>query len=139
MVLRSVTALAVLVSGAVHLKLWSDGYRDIDVIGPLFLLNAVAAVLIAVAVMAWRHWLPLVAAVGFGAATLGAFALSTTVGLFGIHEVWAGADVLIAAFSEAVAVLAGAAALAMSARSRRPRGEPRHRFTGHGSDTTPGR
>jgi len=111
MLLRWLTAAAVVVSGAVHLWLWWEGYRDIAVIGPLFLLNAVAAAAIAVALVAWRHWLPLLAAIGFGTSTLGAFALSTTVGLFGIHEVWSGTDVLTAAISEAVAVLAGIAAV----------------------------
>lgn len=116
MLLRWITAAGVLVSGAVHLVLWRDGYRDIDVIGPLFLLNAVAAVIIGAATLAWRHRLPLVAAVGFGASTLAAFALSTTIGLFGIHEVWSGTDVLTAAIAEAMAVLAGSVALVRESR-----------------------
>lgn len=118
MLLRLITAAGVIVSGAVHLLLWQDGYRDIDVIGPLFLLNAVAGAAIGVAVIVWRHWLPLLAAVGFGASTLVAFALSTTVGLFGISEEWSGTDVLTAAISEAVAVVAGLAALVAENRAR---------------------
>lgn len=118
MLLRLITATAVVVSGAVHLLLWQDGYRDIDVIGPLFLLNAVAGAAIGVVVLGWWHWLPLLAAVGFGASTLGAFALSTTVGLFGISEQWSGTDVLTAAVSEAVAVVAGLAALVAENRAR---------------------
>ena len=43
--LRIVTAVAALVSAVVHLVLWVDGYRDIDVIGPAFLVNAVAGVI----------------------------------------------------------------------------------------------
>jgi hypothetical protein len=117
MVLRTVVAVAVLVSGGVHLKLWLEGYRDIDVVGPAFLLNVVAAAVIAVAVLAWRHWLPLLAAIGFGAATLVAFVISTTVGLFGVHEQWSGGDVLTAAVSEGIAVVLGATALL---RERRP-------------------
>jgi hypothetical protein len=111
MLLRIVTAAAVVVSGAVHLLLWFDGFRDIDVVGPLFLLNALAAVAIAIATLVWRHWLPLLAAVGFGASTLAAFILSTTVGFFGVRELWQGAEVITAAVSEAVAVVAGIAAL----------------------------
>ena len=83
MKLRIIVAAAVFVSGAVHLKLWADGFRDISVIGPLFLLNAVAALVIAGAVLHWRSWPPLLVAVGFGASTLGAFVISATVGLFG--------------------------------------------------------
>ena len=117
MLMRLVTAVAVLVSAAVHLKLWFDGFRDLSVVGPLFLVNAGAGLIIAVLVLAWRHWLPLLLAIGFGASTLGAFVVSATVGLYGVHEVWTGAYVLTAAVSELVAVLAGAAALSGEYRS----------------------
>jgi hypothetical protein len=120
MMLRWVTASAVLVSGLVHGWLWwFDGFAEIDVIGPLFLLNAAAGVVIAGATVAWRHWLPLLASVGFGAATLGAFVVSATVGLFGVQERWSGAPVWIAAVSEAVAVLAGGLALVSESRAAR--------------------
>lgn len=132
MLLRTLTAVAVLVSGAVHLLLWFDGFRDIDVIGPLFLLNAVASVVIAGAVMLWRHWLPLLAAVGFGASTLGAFILSTTVGFFGVREMWQGTEVITAAVAEAVAVVAGVAALVVE--RRRLRLELEHRGPGERAD-----
>lgn len=111
MTLRALTALGVLVSGVVHLWLWYDGYRDVAVIGPLFLLNAVAGVVIAGAVLTWRHWIPLLLAAGFGAATLGAFLLSTTVGLFGLNETFWGVSQLIAAVAEILAVVAGLLAL----------------------------
>lgn len=117
MVLRLTTAAAVLVSAAVHLWLWFDGFAEIDVVGPLFLLNAAAGAAITVAVVTWRHWLPLLAAVGFGAGTLGAFLLSTTVGFFGVNERWVGWPVWTSAISEAVAVVAGLAALLAERRS----------------------
>lgn len=132
MLLRTLTAVAVLVSGAVHLLLWFDGFRDLDVVGPLFLLNAVAAVVIAGMVVLWRHWLPLLAAVGFGASTLGAFILSTTVGFFGVREMWQGTEVITAAVAEAVAVVAGVAALVVE--RRRLRLELEHRGPGERAD-----
>ena len=108
---RLIVAAAVLVSGAVHFKLWLDGMRDLSVIGPSFLLNAVAALVIAIGVLLWRSWLPLLAAVGFGAATLVAFVISATVGLFGVHEVWTGGYVVAAYVSELVALVVGCWAL----------------------------
>ena len=108
---RVIVAIAVLVSGAIHLKLWADGMKDIKMIGPSFLLNAVAALVIAVGVLVWRSWLPLLAAVGFGAATLIAFVISATVGLFGVHEVWTGGYVVTAYVSELVALVVGCWAL----------------------------
>lgn len=110
MKIRILIAVAVLVSAYVHLKLWFDGFRYLDKVGPAFMVNVVAGVVIAVAVLLSRHWVPLLLAVGFGAATLSAFVLSTTVGLFGVHEMWVGGWVWAAAISEAVAVVAGLAA-----------------------------
>ena len=111
---RALTAAAVLISAGIHLRLWFDGFRDLHVVGPAFMLNAVAGVVIAVALIAWQHWLPALLAVGFGLSTLGAFIISATVGLYGVHEVWSGAYVLGAAASEVVAILGGTALLLAS-------------------------
>ena len=134
MIVRLVTAAAVLVSAAVHLRPWSQGFRDIAVIGPAFLLNAVAGLVIAVALLAWRHWLPWFLAAGFGAATLAAFVVSATVGLFGVHEVWTGGPVLTAAVSEIVAVVGGLAGLALMRARARSGVQPQQRVAVRGAD-----
>jgi hypothetical protein len=110
MLIRLVTAAAVLVSAAVHLILWFDGVRDQSV-GPAFMLNAVGGLVIAVLLLTWRHWVPAFLAVGFGISTLGAFIISATVGLLGIHEQWTGGYVWTAAIAEVVAILGGAVLL----------------------------
>jgi hypothetical protein len=107
MSMRFLAAVAVLVSAAVHLYLWFEGYRDVDVIGPAFLLNAVGGAGIAVLLLGWRHWVPPLLAVGFGLSTLSAFVISATVGLFGLEESWTGWEVWTAAASEAAAVVLG--------------------------------
>ena len=61
--------------------------------------------------MTWRHWVPLVLAVGFGASTLGAFLIAVTVGLFGVHEHWTGWAVWTAAAAEVVAIVAAGTVL----------------------------
>lgn len=106
-ILAVLAALAVLVSAVLHLYLWSDGYRDVDTIGPLFLLNAAGGVVIAGLLVGWRHWLPAFLAFGFGLSTLGGFVLSTTVGLFGLEESWSGWAVWVAAASEVAAIVLG--------------------------------
>lgn len=111
MTMRLVAATAVLVSAAVHLYMWFDGARDDDFLGPAFMLNAVSGAVIAGLLLAWRHWMPAFLALGFGLATLGAFVLATTVGLFGVTESWEGWAVWTAAASELVAILAGAVLL----------------------------
>jgi hypothetical protein len=116
--LRALTAAGVLLSADIHLVLYIEGYDQIDVVGPMFLLNAVAGFVIGVLVLAWRHWLPLLAALGFGAATLLAFYLSTTVGFFGVNETLGGTQQVLAAVSEWVAVVGAAAALVVERRRR---------------------
>lgn len=111
MTMRVVAAVAALVSAAVHLWLWFEGVRDQDVIGPAFMVNAIAGAVIAVLLVAWRHWLPLFLVVGFGVSTLGAFIISTTVGLFDVHASWEGWDEWLAAASEVVAIAVGLWAL----------------------------
>lgn len=106
MSMRLLAAAVALVSGAVHLKLWFDGTRDLDVIGPAFMVNAISGLVIAVLLLAWRHWVPLFLAVGFGLSTLGAFIISATVGLFDVHASWSGFYTWAAFVSELVLIVA---------------------------------
>ena len=111
--MRVLAAVSVLASAAVHLYLWLDWARDDDVLGPSFMLNAVAGAVIAVLLLAWRHWLPAFLALGFGLTTLLAFVLATTVGLFGVTASWTGWAVWVSAAAEVVAIIAGARLLAV--------------------------
>jgi hypothetical protein len=111
MKLRILAAAAVLVSAAIHLKLWFDVFRHTDVVGPAFMVNAVGGAIIAVLLVTWRHLIPLVLGVGFGAATLVAFVIAATVGLFGVHENWTGWEVWTAAAAEIVAIVAAGSVL----------------------------
>ena len=110
--MRVIAALSVLVSAAVHLYLWLDFARDDDFLGPSFMLNAIAGAVIAVLLLVWPHWVPAFLALGFGASTLLAFVLATTVGLFGVTANWTGWAVWVAAAAEVVAIVAGARLLA---------------------------
>ena len=87
--LRMLGAVLLVAMAGIHLYLWLDGYRDIEWIGPLFLLNVVAGVLLCLAVLAPpRRWLAPVAALGalLQAGTLGGLILAVWVGLFGFVE-----------------------------------------------------
>jgi hypothetical protein len=106
MKMRMLAAAAVLVSAAVHLYLWFDVFRHTHVVGPAFMLNAVGGLVIAVLLVTWPHWIPLLLAVGFGVATLGGFVIAATVGLYGVHENWTGWEVWTAAAAEVVAIVA---------------------------------
>jgi hypothetical protein len=123
-----VAALAVLVSAFVHLKLWFDGFRHENVVGPAFMLNAVGGVVIAILLLTWRHWIPAFLAFGFGISTLSAFIVASTVGLFGVHEHWVGGYVWAAAIAEAVAIVTGGLLLARDNPLRSAR-QPENRST----------
>lgn len=88
--IRIGAAVLLAASGAIHLRLWDDGYKDFpnDNLGRSFLLNAIGSFAIAVAIVAWQHWLPLVAGLFTTNATLVAFALSraTDKGIFDFTE-----------------------------------------------------
>lgn len=76
-------------SAGIHLELWSEGYRDIATIGPLFLLQVISGVVLALALLAVPTRFLLITS-GLGAlfmiGSLGALVLSLTVGLFGFTE-----------------------------------------------------
>lgn len=87
--LRVLGAALLLAIAGIHLYLWQDGYRGIDVIGPAFLLQAVIGLGGAVLVLiAPPRLLPIAALLGalFALGSLGALIVSTTVGLFGFVE-----------------------------------------------------
>jgi hypothetical protein len=89
LLLRLVGAGLLAAMAGIHLHLWLDGYRDIDWIGPLFLVNVVAGFAMCLAVLfSPQRWLSAVAALGalLQAGTLGALCMTVWVGLFGFQE-----------------------------------------------------
>ena len=92
--------------GYIHLHLWLEGYRQIPVDGPLFLLDAITAFALAAVLLAWPRPLAGLAAAGFTASTLGALLISLAVGLFGFRESISASYVVESMVIEAIAVLA---------------------------------
>ena len=85
--LLAVAGAALLVwSAVIHLQLWSDGYRDISVIGPLFLVQGIASIALALALVIFRRLVLLAAGVILLAATAVGLLLSASTGLFGYTE-----------------------------------------------------
>jgi hypothetical protein len=117
--LRLLGALLLAAMGWIHLDLWWDGYRTIDVIGPAFLSNAIAGFgLAALSLVTPRPLVPWVAVLGalMAAGTLAGL-LSTTVGLFGFRESTAAA-LWWESFWVEVAAVVVLAALAVVGRAR---------------------
>ena len=85
-VLRLAAAGLVVWVAAIHLDLWSEGYRHIPTDGPLFLADAIAGFVLAALLLVWPRPLAGLLGAGFMASTLAALILSINVGLFGFQE-----------------------------------------------------
>ena len=116
--LLAVAGAAFLVwSGVIHLQLWFDGFRDISVIGPLFVIQGIGSIVLALVLAVFRRLALLAAGAVLLAGTAAALLLSVGVGLFGYHESlavpYAGTS-LVVEFTGA-AVLAAAAVIVLAA------------------------
>jgi len=118
--LRFTGAGFVLLNGGVHLYLWDHGYREIRVIGPLFLLNAVVALLIASALVWKPEGFIAVLGLAFSVVTFSAFMLAVTVGAFNFVAGW-DQNAVLAAVGEIGAILVLASWWVIT---RRKRGAP---------------
>jgi len=80
-------AALLVASGAIHLDLYLTGYRTIPTIGPLFLLQVIAAFALAAAILVTGSLLAEAAGAGFALSVLGGYLVSLWIGLFGFTEV----------------------------------------------------
>ena len=117
LVLRLATAVLVAWNGSVHLRLWRDGYKAIDDVGVLFLVNVIVAAVLAVAVLAKPVPVVLAAVVAFSAGSLVALVLSRTDGGFlGFMEAGWSEDAKQALVSEVGAILTAGTLLVLGLR-----------------------
>ncbi len=107
-------------SGLIHLYLWANGYRNIATIGPLFLAQGIVGLILAVLLVAFPRVATAAAGTGFLLATIAAFTLSASGGLFGFQDTldapWATGALLVEIAGLASLVVGGA--LPIAARSR---------------------
>jgi hypothetical protein len=117
---RLLSAIMLLVMGGIHLYLVFYGVGGL--LGALFVLNAVGALVLAIAVIVLRGRLLSLATVLsllFMVGTLLALVLALTVGLFGIHEVLSFKLVPSTLVVESIGTIILAVTVALVLRSRR--------------------
>jgi hypothetical protein len=117
LVLTGIGAGFLVWSGVIHLMLWSDGYKDISVIGPLFLVQGIVSIILGVVIVAFRWLVLLLAGAVAGVATAVGLLLSVYVGLFGYQESLAipYAELSLAVeFTAAFVLLVGTGVLALA-------------------------
>jgi hypothetical protein len=79
-------------SGYIHLYLWGRQpfpYRDIPTIGPLFLIQGIAAVIIGLLVIVSRQVGALLVGAGLLVVSVAALVIDVEVGMFGFKDSWA--------------------------------------------------
>jgi predicted lipoprotein with Yx(FWY)xxD motif len=100
-------AALLIAAGAIHLDLYLTGYNSIPTIGPLFLLQIIAAFLLAAAIPLTGLRLAYAAGAAFAIGTLGGYLLSLKVGLFGFTEVRTTAGIVAAIIDVAAFAVLG--------------------------------
>ena len=105
--------------GSIHLDLYLTGYRSIPTIGWLFLLQVIAAYLLAVVIPLTGLRLAYAAGAAFSIGTLGGYLLSLKVGLFGFTEVRTTAGIVAGIIDVAAFAVLAAGAVSGLQLSRR--------------------
>lgn len=106
-------------SGAIHLHLWTHGYRNIPTIGWLFLLQAITAFVLAALVLLYRGFVPAAVGAMFLASTIVGLVWSVEWGLFGFQDSF---DAPFATQSLGVESAGAVVLLIACLLARRPRG-----------------
>ena len=113
-------------SAYIHFHLWgeSDGYRSIPTIGPLFLLQSIAGLVIGLGVIAVRQLWAAVVGFGFALLTIAGFLGSVIWGLFNFKDSWLAPYAKEAFTIEVIAAALFVAAAALCFASSAPRVRP---------------
>ena len=120
MVMRILSAITLLAVGGIHLFLVFNGVGGL--LGVLFVLNAIAALVLAIGMLVLHGRLLTITTVLsllFVIATLLALVLALTVGLFGITETWDFTLVPQTVVIESIGIVVLAIATLVVVRSRR--------------------
>jgi hypothetical protein len=100
-------AVCMVASGLVHLHLWDIAYRHVATLGPLFLVQTIAALVGAAVLAVTRLVIVMLGSVLLMVGTMVGFVLADTVGIFGfkLPEVTQWAYVALASEAAATALL----------------------------------
>jgi hypothetical protein len=126
-------SLLVVWSGYIHFHLWDESgsyYRHLDIIGPLFLAQAIGGLVVGILIVAVRRVWAAIIGIGYAVSTFVGFLLTVNLpnGLFNFKEIWAapyaGLAFGVEVAAAAVLVVAGALCFARSASRTRSGSAP---------------
>jgi hypothetical protein len=117
--LLAVAALCVLVAGVQHARLFHRGYAEVQLIGVLFLLNAIGSTFVVLSLIFERVRLFVLGALSICAPSLVSIALSHASGFLGFREGGYDGEALVIVVAEVAAVLLALAGAAKASGARR--------------------
>jgi hypothetical protein len=119
LVLLALAAAGVLVAGFQHARLFHRGYAEVEVVGPLFFMNAIGSAVVVLALIAERVWVFLLGALSICVPSLVSIAIShSSVGFLGFREGGYDADALVIVAAELAAAVFALLGAAAAARAR---------------------
>ncbi|HTN22642.1 MAG TPA: hypothetical protein VL120_01535 [Solirubrobacteraceae bacterium] len=123
--LLAVAALGVLVAGFQHARLFHRGYAQVDIVGTLFILNALGSAVVVLALVVRRVWVFVPGVLSICVPSLVSIALSHgSTGFLGFREGGYDPDALVIVVAEVAAVVFALIG-AIIARSELPAGAAR--------------
>jgi hypothetical protein len=119
LVLLALAAAGVLVAGFQHARLFHRGYAEVEVVGPLFFMNAIGSAIVVLALIAERVWVFVLGALSICVPSLVSIAIShSSVGFLGFREGGYDADALVIVAAELAAAVFALLGAAAAARAR---------------------
>jgi hypothetical protein len=104
--LLALAALGVLVAGLQHARLFHRGYAEVEVVGLLFLMNAIGSTVVVLALIVDRVWVFVLGALSICVPSLVSIAIShSSTGFLGFREGGYDADALVIVVAEVGAVV----------------------------------
>ena len=121
--LVALAAVCVLVAGFQHARLFHRGYAEVEIVGLLFLMNAIGSTVAVLTLIFERVWMFVLGALSICVPSLVSIAISHSSGFLGFREGGYDGDALVIVVAEVAAVvlaLAGAAKAAGGLRRAAP-------------------
>jgi hypothetical protein len=124
LVLLALAAVAVLVGGYYHARLFHRGYAEVDVVGPLFLLNGIASLVVVLFLIVDRVRLFVLGSLAVSVGSLVSILISHSSSFFGFAEGTYDSSATVIVVAEIVAtvltVVGGALAIRRPAATAGP-------------------
>lgn len=117
--LLALAALCVLIAGFQHARLFHRGYSEVEIVGLLFLMNAIGSTFVVLTLIFERVWLFVLGALAICVPSLVSIALSHSSGFLGFREGGYDAEALVIVLAEVAAVLLALAGGAKAAKTLR--------------------